>query len=281
MIKRILLSVSQNPEQAAEITIAIDLATRHDAEITGFTAVDPEIISLEVPKPLLFTQSYANQVDDLVKQSQDSADKALETIGKICAEQNVTFIPAAASSSECETMTEACRFQDLCILPTQLWEPGVEGLLSSDAILHLVTAGLRPLIAVPNAASITPPSKALVALSGSLESAKALKQFTQLQLYSKIPVHLVTIGDPKSDETAQELIDQATTYLKAHGNPVTSACLQDTDDRVAALLSEAEKEGAGIFVIGSSYKKLVAMKRFGKHALGLIEQSKLPIFISH
>ena len=123
MIKRVLLCVSKHPASASETSVGLDLGRRHGAEIMGFTAVDPGRIAQEVPRGLLFTQSHADAIDNLVS----------------------------------ESLAEA------------------EG--------------------------------ALVAHSGSLESAKALKQFVQLQFYPGTEMHLVTAGSPKSGEAPQVLLD--------------------------------------------------------------------------
>ena len=281
MIKRILLSVSKDPNGAPETTVGVDLAKRHGAEITGITAVEPSRIALEVPRGLLFTQSYANAIDDLVKESLAESEGAIAKLGRICGENQIKFQSATGSDNAEEFLSSMWRFQDLCIIPTHPWIPGIEQPGSANGILHLVVLGLRPLIAVPKTIPTAPPSKVLVALSGSLESAKAMKQFTQLRLYPGVPVHLVTIGNPKSGEQPQELLGLATTYLKSHDHPVTTARLDPTNDRVQALFDEADRAGAEMFVIGSSYKKLLSMERYGKHAVEILQRSKFPVFISH
>lgn len=281
MIKRILLSVSQVPSDSSETAVAVELASRHGAEITGFTTVDTEHIALQVPKAIGYYSYHIQEIAILVEEAQSDADEAIQALSKICDEGNVKFKSASASAKEELNLAAVWRFHDICVVPMNLWVPGASQLANTESILQLVAMGLRPLLAVPKTIPNARPSRVLVALSGSLESAKALKQFIQLQLYPGVAMHLVTIGYPKSGESPSVLLDQASEFLKAHGYPVTSASLDDTDDRVQALLTEAERSGSGMFIIGSSYKKLLTLKRFGKHATGLLERSPLPIFISH
>ncbi len=282
MIKKILLSIPQAPANSSETALALDLASHHGAEITGFTTVDTEHIAMQVPKAIGYYSYHIKEIEILIEAAQADADGAMNALKVACDENKVKFRPASALSSEGSlSLASVWRFHDVCVVPTNLWVPGASQLASTESILQLVAMGLRPLIAVPRTIPNARPSKVLVALSGSLESAKALKHFIQLQLYPGIPVHLVAIGDPKSGESCQELMDQASDFLKAHGYPVTIACLEDTGDRVSSLLAEAESSGSGMFVIGSSYKRLLMLKRFGKHALGLLERSPLPVFLSH
>ena len=281
MIKRILLSVSQAPTDASETALALELAGRFGAEITGFTAVDTERIALQVPKAVGYYSYHVKEIESLVEAAQSEAEGAIEALRAVCKKEGAAFQSAAAGPHGEANLSAVWRFHDVCVIPMNLWVPGAEKLADPDSVLNLVMMGLRPLIAVPKAIPSARPSKVLVALSGSLESAKALKQFIQLQLYPGVAMHLVTVGNPKSGETSQELLDQASTFLEAHGHPVTTACLEEGGDRVEILLGEADRAGAEMFVIGSSYKKLLMMKRFGKHALGLLERSHLPVFISH
>jgi nucleotide-binding universal stress UspA family protein len=259
----------------------LELASRHGAEITGFTSVDTERIALQVPKAVGYYSYHVKEIEGLVEAARSEADGAIEELRAVCGKESIPFKSASASAQGEANLSAVWRFHDVCVIPMHLWLPGADRLASSDSILRLVMMGLRPLIAVPKEIPAVRPSKVLVALSGSLESAKALKHFLQLQLYPGVAMHLVTVGNPKSGETSQELLDQAAEFLEAHGHPVTSACLEEAEDRVAALLGEADRAGAEMFVIGSSYKKLLMMKRFGKHALGLLERSNLPVFISH
>lgn len=281
MIKKILLSVSQVPAESSETALAVELAKRHEAEITGFTTVDTEHIAQQVPKAVGYYSFHIKEIEILVEAAEADAESAIQAVKSICDGEGVKFESASAAARGEVNLATVWRFHDLCVVPMNLWVPGASELASSDSILQLVMMGLRPLIAVPKSIPNPRPSKVLVALSGSLESAKALKHFIQLQLYPGIAMHLVTVGEPKSGETPQDLLDQASAFLESHGYPVTSASLEDTGDRVASLITEAERSGSDMFIIGSSYKRLLMLKRFGKHATGLLERSPLPIFISH
>lgn len=281
MIKRILLSVSQRPGDSAETALAVELASKHNAEITGFTSVDTEHIAAQVPKAVGYYTYHIKEIESLVDAAVTDAEGALAEVHTICANEGVKFQSASAAADGEANLSAVWRYHDLCVVPMNLWVPGANQLASSDAILQLVVMGLRPLIAVPKTIPSVRPAKVLVALSGSLECAKALKHFIQLQLYPGIAMHLAISGAPKSGESAQELLAEATEFLEAHGYPVTSVSLEESDDRVGLLLAEAERTGSEMLIIGSSYKKLMMMKRFGKHAIGLLERSHLPIFISH
>ena len=86
MIKRILLSVSQVPSDSSETAVAVELASRHGAEITGFTTVDTEHIALQVPKAIGYYSYHIQEIAILVEEAQSDADEAIQALSKICDE---------------------------------------------------------------------------------------------------------------------------------------------------------------------------------------------------
>ena len=116
-------------------------------------------------------------------------------------------------------------------------------------------------------------------LATSLESAKAMKHLLQLNLSPDAAIHIVTAGSPKTGETAEELLEKASSYCKAHGYIVTSAVLDGASSD--AILREAERVDADLISIGSSYKKFLLKERFGTHAKTILDKSPVAVFVSH
>ena len=280
IIKSILVSVSHAPAAAAETAMAVEIAQRHRASVTGFTVVDPSHV-MRVGPGAVGTLTYQMQLmETRMKRANAVADAAMKELRERCEKAGIAFDARHQEGRPDRTLLDVWRFRDLCLMPTRPWAPGESGSHDVTAVLHLVAMGLRPLIAVPDGAPVTP-DKALVALSGSLDSAKAFKHFVQLGIWPGIALHLVSVGTPKSGEAPAQLLAEAAAFATAHGYPVTTAALEAADDRNAALLAEAETVGAGILVIGSSYRRFMTLERFGRHASGLLQQSELPLFISH
>jgi nucleotide-binding universal stress UspA family protein len=281
MIKRILVSVSQTPADSPETGLALHLAKAHGARITGFTAVDADQIEQATPSSVgVFSYQVKLREDDL-QAAKDEASQAIADFSRAVEEKGIEFRTASASGGSDTTLADVWRFQDVCLMSTKPWGPGSEGSGDVSSVLHLVAMGLRPLIAVPEQASSEATKKVMIALSGSLDSAKAMKHFIQLNLFDDISAHVVVVGQPKSGESAESLLKDASDYLEAHGCTATTAALDDSSDRTSLLLEEAERAGAGLLVIGSSYKRILTIERFGKHAMGVLKHSPIPIFISH
>jgi nucleotide-binding universal stress UspA family protein len=280
MLKKILVVLSENPRTSSHVRAAIDVAKRNGAEITGFVAVDEDDLRQVGPAPVgAFSYRYA-LAEGRVAQGFSTADASIADLREVCAEAEVPFKALETSGRQDRRLSDAWRFQDLAILPTQVWNPGFRGLGNAETLLHFVAMGMRPLLVVPQGFDRLP-KKTVVALSGSLDSAKAFKHFVQMRPFGDTAVHLVTVGQPKSAETADELLDHAADYARAHGLAVTSAALAHSDDRVQTLLDHAAEVDGEAFVVGSSYRHFVLFTRFGSHALGLLERTGCPVFVSH
>lgn len=281
MIKRILVSVSRKPANSPETDLALALAKSQGARVTGFTAVDAGQIERATPSGIGVYSYQVKLREENLQNAKDEASQAIREFADRVREEGLEFRTASASGESDLTLADAWRFQDLCLMSTRPWDPGDEAPSDVSSVLHLVAMGLRPLITVPAKAKATLPRKVMIALSGSLDSAKAMKHFVQMNLFPDLSAHAVVSGSPKSGEGPEQLLSQAADYLESHGLKTTTKALGESDDRTALLLEEADRVGAELLVIGSSYKKFLSFERFGKHALGMLEQSDVPIFISH
>jgi len=280
MLKKILVVSSEDPRTSSHVRMAVDIAKRHDSQITGFVAVDEDSLRQVGPAPAgAFSYRYA-LAEGRVARGQSTANASIGQLTEVCAESAIPFVPLETTGRQDMRLTDAWRFQDLAVLPAQVWRPGERDQGDAETLLHFVAMGLRPLLVVPQGVEGTP-QKAVVALSGSLDSAKAFKQFVQMRPFGDIRIHIVTVGQPKSSESAEQLLDRATDYAEAHGYVVTSSALSGSDARVQTLSEHARDVGGDAFVIGSSYRHFLMFTRFGSHALALLETSQYPVFVSH
>lgn len=280
MIKKILLVAPEDPKTSSHVRSAISVARRHEASITGFVAVDTDQLSQVGPAPVgAFSYRYS-MVQNRVARGLTTAKDSVTRLREICEESDVPFLSAETTGRQDQRLSDAWRFQDLAILSNQVWAPGEREAGDAETLLHFVAMGMRPLLVVPQGYE-GEPKKALVALSGSLESAKALKHFVQMRVFGHIPLHIVTVGEPKSAEAPENLLRDAATYAELHGFEVTTAALPASQARVNAILDHGASVGADMFVLGSSYRHFMMFTRFGTHATGILNKSRYPVFVSH
>jgi hypothetical protein len=109
-------------------------------------------------------------------------------------------------------MIDEARYHDLMIF-------GLRGLFEYDLVpdphsvlARLVQSGVRPLVAVSK--GVRPVHRVLVAYSGSMESAKAMKRFVQMRLWPEAKLQVI-IFDNLGNE-ARQLVTDAADYCRAH-----------------------------------------------------------------
>ena len=143
----------------------------------------------------------------------------------------------------------------------------------SDALVRLVTEGVRPILAVSG--QYRPIRKVLVAYSGSMESARAMRAFVQSRLWPDATVRIVAFD--KSADEARQLLGDAAEYCRAHG--IEPQCEQAAGNPRDALLPYAARSrGADLIVIGNSARRLLMQRLFGETALAVMRRADRPIF---
>ncbi|TQV76118.1 universal stress protein [Denitrobaculum tricleocarpae] len=277
MVKRLLVGVAGTPAMAAKIKHTIDLAKLHDAEISILSVVDVARLSALGPVPLGAGKYAQDLREGRIAKSHKLDENAIAGFEAACGEAGIPVQVIRQEEDPMEAVTSTWRYHDLCILGARGWfDHGVVA-DPQNALLKLITGGVRPVFAVTN--EIRPMRKALIAYNGSLESAKTMKQFVQMGLWPDIELHIVCAGKSKSGEEPAVLLEQAAAYCRAYGHaPVVDHIEGAAQD---VLLSYAKAMEADIIVMGSSYRKMLLQKRFGKNALGMIKASEIPLFLSH
>jgi hypothetical protein len=79
-----------------------------------------------------------------------------------------------------------------------------------DTLARLITAGVRPIIAVSD--TFRPVQKVLIAYSGSMESAKTMKRFVQMRVWPDAKLKIVTFQS--SEDKARRLLHDASEVLR-------------------------------------------------------------------
>jgi nucleotide-binding universal stress UspA family protein len=193
MVKRILVGLGGTEYSTAAINQAIGLALAHDAEVSGVSILDEAALGAVGPVPL-GAGSYARRlVEDRVKKAESIIEQSIDEFVEASRAAGVRHQVFRESGEPLSLMTRLARYHDLMVF-------GLRSLFefdivpdSHDALVRLVQAGVRPLIAVSR--GYHPVQKVLIAYSGSMESAKAMKHFVQMRLWPEATVRVITFDD--------------------------------------------------------------------------------------
>ena len=275
MIKRILVGLGGTPFTSVSIQRAVELAKIHQAQTTGVTVLDLNNVEKVGPVPV-GAGIYAQRMRERKKQvTREAIENTIDTFKSHCSEQNVACRRIEYEQQEpFSAMISEARYNDLTIFGLRsIFDYG----FTSDpnkAIVKLINHGVRPILAVSE--QLRPIKKALIAYSGSMESAKAMRQFLHLRPWSDIELQIVHFKQGKASEDI--LLKNAADFCAAHGFEVKTDLV--TGNAHLDLLPFARENEADIIVMGNSIQTTLIKQLLGDTVLETIKNADRPLFLS-
>ena len=274
MLKRILVGLGGTEYTVPAINQAVALAMAHDAEVTGVSIIDVGRLTHPGLIPISGGHYAHDLASDRLEKAQERGEWAEHQFSDACRAAGVRHQVLREVGEPFTLMIDQARYHDLMIF-------GLRSLFEFDlvpdphnALVRLVQAGVRPLLAVSK--GFYPVTKVLIAYSGSMESAKAMKRFVQMRLWPEAKLRIVTF-EHQADK-AEQFVGDAADYCRAHGlEPEEAFVPYSPKDH---LLPYAEEWGADLLVVGNSARNLLLRRIFGETALHVIQNANRPLFLA-
>lgn len=275
MIKRILVGLGGTPFTKVSTHCATELARLHQAQTTGVTVVDISKLGKVGPVPA-GAGFYAQRMRERQSQvTREGIEAAVAAFKEQCGNQKVVCRRIEYEQKDPFTaMIAEARYNDLTLFGLRsIFDYG----FTSDpdkAIVKLISQGVRPILAVAD--TYRPVKKALVAYSGSMESAKAIRHFLHLKPWPDVSLHLVHFREGAEPEP--HLLKDAADFCMAHGFKVHT----DQVDGQARkdLLPFAQNIDADLIVMGNSVHKTLMKQLLGDTVLETIKSADRALFLS-
>lgn len=274
MLKRILVGLGGTEYTDSAIKQAVALALAHDAQVTGVSVVDDGRLMRSGPVSISAGPYVHELTDDSMQRAKERGEWAVQKFTEACRAAGVRHQTLSEVGEPFALMIDQARYHDLMIF-------GLRSLFEFDfvfdphnALVRLVQAGVRPLLAVSK--GFYPVKKVLIAYSGSMESAKAMKRFVQMRLWPDAQLRIVTFKHEA--RKAEQLVGDAADYCRAHGFEPEEAFVPDSPKD--HLLPYAEGWGADLTVVGNSARNLLLRRIFGETALHAIQNANRPLFLA-
>jgi nucleotide-binding universal stress UspA family protein len=274
MIKRILVGIGGTEFTDVAIQRAIKLATIHGSVLTGVTVVDLKRLQHIGPVPMgagAYAEKLRKMRTDL---TEERVEEALSKFEKACRDANIPYKIEREAGDPFELMISHARYNDLTIFGLRsLFDYGFTP-EPRDTLIRLVTQGVRPIIAVsPEYREIR---KVLIAYSGSMESAKAMRRYVQSRPWPNVSLKVVFFGE--NNDRSGNRLKAAQEYCRSHGF--------ETETDVAAgpakdgLIDYAQKNEFDLIVMGNSIRSLLFRHLLGDTALNTIQNADRPLFLA-
>lgn len=274
MIKRILVALSGTPFTATATKYALELAKLHEAEVTGVTDVDIAQLMKVGPVPVGGGAAAASLAEHRIHVTEEHVEQAIADFEQACANSGMIHCVDRETGDPFDRLIALWRYHDLTIAGLRgLFEYGVVQ-NPDDVLIRLISEGVRPILAVPK--EYRPIRKVLVAYNGSMESAKALKRFVQMNLWPDVAMQIVCFDmTPQQSET---LLADASSYCRSHG---LAAQTQHVDGGPRDRLLEYAQQGeADLIVLGSTSRARIFRRLLGDTTLHCLRNADVPLFLT-
>lgn len=270
MIKKILLGIAGTPYTSVAIQYAVSLAKRFEAEITGVTMFDVQHLTSINTMPI-----RSEGIDRRVSLTGEDVEKAIGEFKSACAAGGIKYqVKQEEKGEPFDAIISLARYHDLMILGLRsIFEYDISFEEPKDTLARLVSAGVRPIIAVSD--TFRPIRKVVIAYSGSMESAKTMKRFVQLHLWTDVKLKIVTFQG--SEDKALRLLYDASDYCRAHGFQVVHEWNHGSPKDF--LLPIASYWQADMIVLGNSARNLLIKQVLGETSLYVIRNADRPLFL--
>jgi nucleotide-binding universal stress UspA family protein len=272
MIKKILLGLGGTPYTTVAIQRAVQVAKRFDAEITGVIVLNPD----RLKKIDGAEKETAPTTINRIIITKDLIEQAVSAFESACAVDGIKYnVKQEKRETALDQIISLARYHDIMIFGLRgIFEYDISFEKPEDTVARLISAGVRPIIAVSE--KFRPIQKVLIAYSGSMESAKTMKRFVQLRLWPDAKLKIVTFQ--KSEDKAQQLLYDASEYCRAHGFHVDRESNPGSTKDI--LLPMATLWQADMIVLGNSARSLLMKRVLGETALHIIRNADRPLFLS-
>ena len=274
-VKNILVAFDGNAPSQSALALAIRIAQKHDAHLTGL---------LTQPLPLYPTPVGAwippDAMDMLVERQKEHADAVRKQFDERCAANGMTRRTSffAVEGVPDTRFAEFARTYDLVVIGQpqgDLWEPLREPHPDTVAM----TSGRPVLVAPRTLRDDALGDGAVFAWDGGSAAARALGDAMSTVLNGG-PMTVLHVGEDEGEvrQPGRDVME----HLSRHGLHAELLVLPPAGRPVAELLLEiAETSGSGLLVMGAYEHSRFGEALFGGPTRDVLRQSKIPVLVAH
>ena len=274
-IKDILVHVDSTNKSDARLSIASEIAERHEAHLVGLH-VKPFPFIPTSPEAGDF---YAQFIEDQQRAIDHDADVAENKYNAALRKTTVSQEWRVVSGYPSDVVRRHARYADLIVVGQE--NPEADGQASDLPNGTLRSTG-RPVLVVPNESNVkTFARNVLVAWDAGIQATRALHDAMPLLVGAEnvtvMAVNPKDTGDHGADPCSDICLHLARHGVKAHAWPVTST----ESNAESLLLKRAFEHGSDLLVMGAYGHSRMREFVFGGVTAHVLQNMHLPVLMSH
>jgi len=273
----ILVHLTLDPRNTARTQMAIAMARRFGARVSGLYTVPPPNVPYYMGE-YIPTELIQKQMDEAQKSSVGAKDDFL----RICTDAGIEHRWLSSDLAPVEALRLASRSCDIALVGQPDPNPTDPAAIpyGTDVLPHeLALQAGRPILAVPHTGDFGEIGRrVLVAWNGKREAARALHDAMPVLRGAEV-VHLVTIGAERKGRTP---LNDVAGHMQRHGLRLETAVITSNGAKVGVkLLEEAKARGCDMMVMGAFGHSRLREMVFGGVTETVLSNMALPILLSN
>lgn len=278
MIRRILVVADATEASRVGQRMAIDLARRQDAEITGIGVVDRPWITEPRATPIGAGPYKTHRDEALLQEFRDKVAAILADFEQTTQAAKVPFVTVEAEGVPAETIETEAEAHDLIVIGRDTNFHFERNHDAVEAVARLVRENPRPLLVAPSARHTN--DTVLVGYDGSFQASRAIHMFVLLGLAAEREIHIVSVA--RDPDAAAALARRGARLFEGHGIRAQLHGTGSHAEPAEVLLAEAALLKPGLLVMGAFGHTGLREFILGSTTRTLLDRAEsIPLFIHH
>ena len=280
MFKDILVHLDDGPRSDARLRIALDLARRHGARLSGLAVIDLPGAELFFGTGMPFVAGGTDQMMNALRAEATAHAVAAEGKFRDAAQrEGVEGEWRVVEGDTVSILAAQARHADLTVVGQPNDEAPFKGASADAVLVGVMLSSGRPVLAIPYAGRFERVGeRVLIAWNGSREASRAVHDALPLLRGATVATVLTVNPEIGGDASATSLA----AHLARHGvNAKAAHTIANDIGEGDALLSYAADLGADLIVAGGYGHSRAREMVFGGVTRTLIQQMTVPMLLSH
>ena len=277
MLRSILVALDATPASAQAQRLAIEMAKRRDAEITGIAILDRDHITAPTPVGI-GGMSYKHHLDQVkLEEAKALLERLEKDFQQTCEEIGATWHVVRGEGVPHRLIEQESSRHDLLIIGKDTdfhFDVDPE---TAEMVQRLLRENSRPVLVCPE--QVPGDGPVLATFDGSVRSSRALHMLMLLGFARERPIHVLSVADER--ETAEERSGYLSELFEKHGYQVTRHGIGSDADPTDIILSLADAFGATLIAMGASGHRPLQEFFLGSTTKRLLNACPCALFVHH
>ncbi|TAN35978.1 MAG: universal stress protein [Verrucomicrobia bacterium] len=278
MIKSILVCTDGSAYGDTACEYAIHITQRLKAQLAGLHVLDSRMLEgpmLSDISGMLGAQPFSTQLQQFRELMEEKGESVLQALAERGERDGLDIETRARMGHPARIILEEEVGEELLILGQKGEHAELIGDLLGSNVERIVRRSSKPCLVTP--VEFQPITKILAAFDGSSVAGKALHEGIELAQALNVPLLILTVRAPSSNQSAEDIAETGIKLARAHNCAAARLVVEGRPSE--QILEVAHHHGCNLIVLGAYGHSLIREWIIGSTTAHLIHQTDLPVML--